>query len=166
MNAEWGTSAEDYMSGMQCCELAPGIFHIQFAHQLLMASTMLRLQERYECPCDGLRGRCFSVAEYKAWEHKVNRARGFTYYDTWPGFNVPGEVAREALHSEGLLPREQALKNVLRDALLLQTFYVIGTAPNDGDTLYHEVCHALYELNADYRADIEEYLTTVPTGVM
>jgi len=167
MNDNLGTSVEEYIKGMQCSQLAASIFHVQFDHQLLMASTMLRLQERYECPCAELRGRCFSLAEYKAWERKKYPVHGFTYYERWPGFNVPGTVVRAALQSSVLLPREEALKRVLGDAFSLDNFYVIGTATKDESaTLYHEVCHALYEVRPNYRADVDRYLATIDECMM
>merc|ERR1712032_27113 len=61
MNAVLETCEEDYAQGMRLRELAPGIFHVEFSHQLLMASTMVRIQERYECPGDSLRGRSFTL---------------------------------------------------------------------------------------------------------
>lgn len=165
INASRSTSADEYACGMRCRELAPAIWHVEFAHQLLMASTMLRLQERYECPCAELRGRGFTLAEYKAWERKSDPARGFTYYDRWPGFNVPGSIVLAGLEQEAsLVPREVALKSVLGNALSLTVFYVIGTtADHSGsESLYHEVCHAMYEVNAEYQIDVDEALFVIP----
>lgn len=166
MSAAWCAGIEDYEHCMTCCDLGQNIFHVQFAHQLVMASTMLRVQERYECPSDELRGRCFTVPEYKAWERKENPAQGFKYYDKWPGFNVPGSVVKAALQEDELLPREQALKQVLGDCLSLPNFYVIGTVAADSSSLYHEVCHAMYEVNAAYRADADAELSEIAEGPM
>merc|ERR1711972_1154073 len=88
------------------------------------------------------------------------------YYERWPGFNVPGSVVKAALQDEELLTRERALKAVLRDVLPLPNFYVIGTTGGDTSTLYHEVCHALYELNPAYRSDVDAELTTIAEGTM
>merc|ERR1711972_163029 len=157
---------EEYKQCLACHDLGQNIFHVEFAHQLVMASTMLRLQERYECPNSELRGRRFSMAEYKAWERQTDPALGFRYYERWPGFNVPGSVVKAALQDEELLTRERALKAVLRDVLPLPNFYVIGTTGGDTSTLYHEVCHALYELNPAYRSDVDAELTTISEGTM
>jgi len=166
-NFDLGTSIEEYKQCMVCSDLGQHIFHVQFAHQMVMASTMLRLQERYECPNDEMRGRCFSMAEYKAWERKNDPARGFKYYEHWPGFNVPGSVVKAALQEDELLPRDQALKQILGDSLSLPNFYVIGTTSGDSsDSLYHEVCHAMYELNAEYRADVDAELAQIAEGPM
>merc|ERR1739844_281145 len=100
MNADVGASVDEYKRCMVRCDLGQNIFHVEFAHQLLMASTMLRLQERYECPNDDLRGRCFTLTEYKAWEREKDPKHGFRYYNHWPGFNVPGSVVRTALQEE------------------------------------------------------------------
>jgi len=66
-----------------------------------------------------------------------------------------------------LLPREEALKRVLGDAFSLDNFYVIGTATKDESaTLYHEVCHALYDVRPNYRADVDRYLATIDECMM
>jgi len=162
MNAALGTPAEEYAGGMCCQELAPGIFHVEFGHQLLMASTMLRFQERYECPCDALRGRSFSLAEYRRWER--GSEEGFRYYDTWSGFNVPGGVVRAVLADGELLPRERALERVLAPALAEPRFYVIGTC--GPASLAHELSHGLYEMRDGYRTAVDRELAAVPERLL
>jgi hypothetical protein len=164
VNADFGTSAEGFQQCMECHHIGQNIFHV---FSSLLASTMLRLQERYECPNSELRGRCFSLAEYKAWERQNDPAHGFIYYERWPGFNVPGSIVKSALYEDNLSPCEQALKQALTDALSLPVFYVIATQSGDeSSSLYHEVCHAMYEVNAAYRADVDAELATIPHGPM
>lgn len=162
INFDFGSGAQDYAACMACTHLGQNIFHVEFTHQLVMASTMLRLQERYECPNAGLRGRCFSLVEYKSWERENNPQEGFTYYAHWPGFNVPGSVVRNALQECDLLPREQALKQLLGNVLSLPNFYLVGTLRGDTSTLYHEVCHAMFEVNTAYRCDVDSELAKIP----
>merc|ERR1711957_979032 len=53
------------------------------------------------------------------------------------------------------------------DAINLPNFYVIGTKKgDDSSALYHEVCHALYEVNEAYRADVDAELDTISEGPM
>merc|ERR1712113_703776 len=67
----------------------------------------------------------------------------------------------------GLSPREEALKEILGDALSLPSFYIIGTLTGDQDSsLYHELCHAMYEVNAAYRADVDAELATIAQRTM
>mmetsp|Transcript_68824 Transcript_68824/g.113916 ORF Transcript_68824/g.113916 Transcript_68824/m.113916 type:complete len:452 (-) Transcript_68824:72-1427(-) len=166
MNLDFGACVQDYAACMACSHLGQNIFLVEFTHQLVMASTMLRLQEHYECPNAELRGRCFSLNEYKSWEREHNPQQGFTYYATWPGFNVPGSVVREALQEGDLLPREQALKQLLGEALSLPNFYLVGTLRGDTSTLYHEVCHAMFEVNTAYRSDVDSELATIQGKLM
>jgi len=165
-----GPSSSNFAEGMRCEVLSSGIYHIKFTHQVLMASTMMRSQERYECPSADLRGRAFSVSEYKAWEREQNQVQGFRYYEHWPGFNVPGEVVRAVSCSDSLLPQEQALMDLLEHAgaFKCRNFYVIGTCDEDDDStcLYHEVCHALYEVDAKYREAVDAELDVIAEGLM
>merc|ERR1712048_1047069 len=39
-------------------------------------------------------------------------------------------------------------------------------AGDDLTTLYHEVCHAMYEVNAAYRADVDAELAEIAEGPM
>lgn len=162
MNTELGTTADQYLSGMECRELASGIFRVEFSHQLLMASTMLRFQERYECPDDALRGWSFTLAEYKSWER--GSAQGFKYYDTWSGFNVPCEIVRAVLRDERLLPRERALQHVIAPALAAERFYIIGTC--GPASLAHEFGHGMYEMFEHYQREVNAELAAIPIRLL
>merc|ERR1719433_1365219 len=130
---------------------------------------MLRFQERYECPNDALRGRSFSLDEYKAWAIGEEQS-GFSYYDHWSGFNVPGSIVQAVLAEEDkLMPRERALQQVLQPLAPASgsNFYVIGSCLQSGVySLPHEFSHGMYELNSRYRADVNRELARIPADLI
>lgn len=79
-------------------EIAPDVFHASFANRILAASTMMRIQESYESPCDAVRGApLHSLPDLKRVYRDLKPERGFTYYTDWPAFNIPGTVIENAI---------------------------------------------------------------------
>lgn len=76
---------------MNCKEILPHIFHVNFSSQEELASTFLRFQEHFESP--SFKGKIFSLDDYKRWyiKHSPNgqKTGEFTYYSDWSGFNIP-----------------------------------------------------------------------------
>lgn len=139
---------------MRATLLRPGVVHLTYATQRALCEAMVRLQEFYESPYDEVRNhevdlptlvRLYS-ADHGDW----------TYNTDWHGFNVPGDVVDAFFEKhESLLDDEECI----RDALTLlvgpdERYYVIATHADDADTstLAHELAHAYWYLDPNYRA--------------
>ena len=133
-------------------QIADRIHVVRFATQYALASSFLRIQEHYES--SRFRGRVFSLEKYMDWY--AERFGAFTYYEDWTGFNVPS-TALDMFYSgrfDPLLQKEQRL--LRRLAHVRKPFYVIGLfAERD---LRHELAHALFFLQRDYRRDVRAAL--------
>lgn len=172
LSSSVGFDRDDYAKMMRVTEISSNIYHIEFGCQITAASTMLRYQERYECPSDLFRGHAFSLADYKLWAHEIHD-HGFTYYELWPAFNVPGRIVADVLVDDlsDLHPREEALAIVLRPALDRYTshqepFYLVATSRRSTRScLAHELAHALYELDTSYRDEINDILLSIPSAM-
>jgi hypothetical protein len=119
-----------------------------------MAFHFLRFQEHYESP--GFKGTIFTWAQYVAWYKK---ARGsFSYPWDWAGYNFPGHILRPFREGQfdPLTHREKALLLTL-EAVGDQD-YVIGTHEDFEDSLDHELAHAFWHLDPDYRSAVEAVL--------
>lgn len=138
---------------MQLVEIMPRIYHAACKDQGELAMTFLRFQEFYESP--RFRGKVFTREEFLAW----HATSGLDPYEEWDGFNVPGWVWRVFAHGsfDPLTPAEQSLVDQTRQ--IQEPFYVIGTAPDDTNTMNHELSHALYYLERDYREQVLNILT-------
>lgn len=152
----------DPLKRVRAVEVVPGVIHLKFPSQRLLASTMLRFQEHYESP--KYRGKAFSLDEFKAWYAAEQSKTGrFTYYKDWDGFNIPSRVLRRFRKGDfdPLDPKERAL--LARFADRKGRFYLIGTAAADADksVLRHEVAHGLWYTRPAYRRRAQALLRGV-----
>ena len=130
--------------------LSPQLFLLSFARRDTMCRAMLRFQEHYESP--KFRNKIFTLAEFKRWYPRSLGLKRFTYYSDWGGFNIPSSVLKPfyAGQFKALSPAEKRILNTFKDQR--GKFYVIATAAQGSlATLHHEVAHAIFYLDADYR---------------
>lgn len=141
-------------------EILPKIFHLEFEEIIDLTSTFLRFQEYYESP--EFRGKIFTLDEYKEWYIKI---RGiFSYYTDWGGFNIPSYILKPFLEGKfnPLTAREKQILDEFRDRT--EKYYIIGTyksSKHQKSTLKHEIAHALFYINREYRDAILEALKEV-----
>ena len=142
-------------------EVVPGVLHMKFPSQRLMASTMLRFQEHYESP--KYRNKVFTLDEFKKWYATLSKTKRFTYYKDWSGFNIPSRVLKRFQKGDfdPLDAKERAL--LARFSARKGRFYLIATAGKNGDaiTLRHEVAHGLWYTRPDYRRRAQALLKSV-----
>lgn len=131
-------------------EILKNIWLISFDTQEDLALTFLRFQEYYESP--RFKGQVFSLDDFKEW-YSSQHGGEFSYVDDWSGFNVPSWVMKPFIDGafDPLSDLEKALIGMLKDKR--DPFYLIGT--NDSlDALEHEICHALFYVDAAYRDSV------------
>jgi hypothetical protein len=134
--------------------IAPKVFHVHARNQEMLAMSFLRFQEYYESP--KFRKRLFTMKEFKKWYKK--KYGKFSYCKDWAGFNVPGWVFEtfRAGHFDPLNRRERNLLKALYR--VTADCYVIGTYKGNSQALDHELTHALYYVDPEYRAKVCEIL--------
>ena len=131
-----------------------GLYHVVFplrpgaVGEVDLAFHFLRFQEHYESP--GFKGTVFTWAQYVAWYKRV-RGR-FSYAWDWGGFNVPGHILTPFRQGtfDPLTRREKGLLQAL--TMVRPQDYVIGTLDEDPEALAHELAHAFWHLDPEYRA--------------
>lgn len=122
-----------------------------------------RVQEYYECPNSNFKGKTFDIWEYMKW-YSIEYKRGFTYTNDWGGFNIPMDVAIKC-YSELPAPQNEydnimaSILEKIDDVLYKndiehENAYIIGSGNDTADnkTFKHELCHALYYTNPEYKA--------------
>ncbi len=117
-----------------------------------MTLSLCRAQEFYEAGQNHIRGRYFS------WETFIDAFSDddgkISYFSFWSGFNLPGQVYLNFLSTfrGDLSEREARVRNAVFGVVDSATpFYIIGTLEDSSDTLKHELLHALYHVNPEYR---------------
>lgn len=139
-------------------EILPRVFHLDFPKQELAADTFLRFQEYYESP--KFHGKIFSLEEYKDWYIKEKGA--FTYVSDWPGFNIPSSALKPFYEGkfDPLSENEKEFLNIFKNEK--EPFYIIGTAKDNPPEYFdHEIAHALFHINKDYKKEVIDILMTL-----
>jgi hypothetical protein len=150
------------LSRVKVVEVIPGVLHMTFPSQHLMASTFVRFQEHYESP--KFRGKVFTRAEFDAWYNSRPRPGDVSYYKYWDGFNIPSRVLARFKKGDfdPLSSKEQAL--LARVAARKDPFYLIGTSGKGRGNPFvfrHEVAHGLWYTRPDYRRRAQALLRGV-----
>jgi len=146
---------------MRFKNIAPKIYWIDFDTQEELAMSFLRFQEHYESP--GFKDKIFTLGQYREW-YKTTRSHGeFSYAKDWDGFNVPGYAFKAFI--DGTFDPLTEQENKLLTAMALggidfdKDFYLVGTYSGEIDILEHEICHALYYVNSEYRNKMNELMS-------
>lgn len=138
-------------------EPLPGVMLLKFKTQYETCATFMRLQEFYESPFKEIRGKFFTLETFM--DLYAKKQGNFTYTCDWGGFNVPGHVIGEfyQLFGSDLLMKEEILFDRIwpDDGTGNPTpprgpYYVI--AMYDDECLDHELAHAMYYLDPEYKA--------------
>ena len=139
-----------------------GLYHLRFDDPARMALTMMRFQESYESP--EFRGRVFSREEFEQWY--AARKGSFTYAQDWgDGFNMPSSALVPFYEGkfDSLTADESSFLRYF-ETVKDEPFYLIATATSSANgTLDHEIAHALYFLNPDYKGAVDTILSRIDT---
>jgi hypothetical protein len=76
------------------------------------------------------------------------------YFNYWTGFNIPGHIFKSWFEQSAseLTKWESALGQVVSSKLdTTKPFYVIGGKKGDMEVIDHEIAHALFYMNTEYK---------------
>lgn len=126
------------------------IIHVNMETQYDLTSTFFRIQEFYESP--KFRGKYFEIMEYMDWYASTNNNE-FTYFKDWAGFNIPSTVFEKFfVKFKDLTFKEIKLYSHIQKYIKTKKYYIIGTyGENNIDTIKHELSHAFFYLNKEYK---------------
>jgi len=156
---------------MQVLTPFPGVIHIVYPYQTILAKAFMRMQEFYESGIPGFKGQHFTRDEFKkAYAEMMGTGVGyeeFTYYDDWGGFNIPGDVADKFMKVFTPDFMEEGLMEAIKQHAPLhdKPFYVIGTFESGGESIIdHELSHAFWHLDSEYRERMRGLVERLPRG--
>jgi hypothetical protein len=150
---------------MKLDKMTDGIYHIRGKDQYDITSIFLRIQEFYESPFRGIRGKHFTLEHYM--DLYAKEYGNFTYCQDWVGFNVPGNVVRRffKIFEEDLLDKEELLYQTIEEIVeSKKRFYLIGTY-QDGAVVDHELAHAFYYLDSEYKKTMKRIILSLPEKI-
>lgn len=145
-------------------QVNPGIFMISVKDRYNRAMLFCRVQEFYESPNTKFRGKPFSIWDYIEWYSRDNG--GFTYPFDWSGFNFPLEVAERCYQISSIENKyDEIFINIIQDIKSIvgdnKKSYIIGIDESQQSDYKHEMCHAFYYLNNNYKKEANRILSGI-----
>jgi len=127
-----------------------------------IALTFFRVQEYYESQNENLIGKKFTVFDFI--EQSMDKEGFIPYFYSWTGFNIPGHIFDEWYNLYKyieLTTYEVQLGHCVREnAPRDKPYYVIASLHKDKQTIDHEMAHALFYLNEEYKHIMEGLVST------
>jgi len=146
-------------------EVRPNIFAVVVPDDYDRTMLFCRVQEFYESDSDLFKEQDFSIWDYMKWYSEKNKGV-FTYTKDWEGFNLPFKVALNCcIGNDEKTPYDKVMQIILDEILLTDNpadAYIIGVKSDKGSTFKHELCHALYHSNKEYRSLADNLLNEMP----
>jgi hypothetical protein len=137
---------------MKITQPIPNTLLFEFNTQRELVMTMFRIQEFYESPFENIKNKYFTVEEFI--QTHMSDSGEIDYFNKWTGFNIPGHIIKNFffVFRFNLTKEEIRLKEEVEKKLdLSKPFYIIASLMEDKRVITHEVAHALYYLNKDYK---------------
>jgi hypothetical protein len=144
-------------------EVLPNIFAVIVKDRYDRAMLLCRAQEYYESPSPKFRGKQFSIWDYMKW-YDTKNGYGFSYGADWSGFNIPIWVAKECYNSLNKLetPYDKVMDQIIQKLNSHYNGYMIGAGNTSDETFQHEVCHALYHTDKNYKKQMDNLTEGLP----
>jgi hypothetical protein len=145
-------------------EVKPNVFAVIVKDKYDRAMLFCRAQEYYESPSPKFRGKNFSIWDYMKWYHEQYKF-GFSYGRDWTGFNIPLKTVSECYNK---LTKPESPYDKVMDEILNKLksesndCYLIGAKDIKGETFKHEVCHALYHTDKNYKKQMDALTHGLP----
>lgn len=138
-------------------EIKPNIFAVIVKDRYERAMLFSRVQEFYESPSQSFRDKKFSVWDYYRWYSKENLGC-FSYPNDFVGFNLPLIVAKKCYQINDVeTPYDLEMKKIVDDLYKNgERGYLIGVDSLKNSTFRHELAHALYYTNLEYKEEMDE----------
>lgn len=149
-------------------QVRPQIYLLETDSKYDIAMTFWRSQEFYESPNTNFRGKNFSLLEYMDWYAKTcSGIESFSYSNDYIGYNVPGEVIMKCYTvNEERTPYDKFMLSIVRDIFFDQDggkFYLIGAHKGDSKTINHELAHAFFYVDNEYREHTTQLVNDIPS---
>ena len=133
------------------------IYHIIFDSQFIVTSTLMKIQKFYESNIPKIRNHYFTL-ESLIHEYTLENGGNFNYFTKWSGFNFPKKnLSKFMIKFQGnISEKELAFINFLSDNIPenQDDYYIIATYRSED--VSHEIAHAAYYLDNDYRDKMDE----------
>jgi hypothetical protein len=127
-----------------------------------MALTMMRFAEFYESPLAIIKNKCFTYSDLL--EYYADDDGYFNYMNYYEGYNIPVDIMFKFASKffKQMTDREQ---DVLIAVGNTKCKYLIATLEGDTNTLDHELSHARWSLQPEYKKEMLGIIHSLPQDI-
>jgi len=142
-------------------QIKPNIYHVSYDNKDDMHNACVRIFATYET--EEFKDKIFTEKEFREWFNKIY---GSDFNDSWSGFNFSSKVIKPFIGGDfdPLNPDEKELidlfRNINGEYSIIATY---STYKYIHETLPHEIAHALWEFNSEYKDEIRKILNQYNT---
>lgn len=150
-------------------EVRQKIFILSFDNFYDLGMHFIRYQEYYESPNPIFKGNTFSLIEYMEWYSKSYGTGSFTYPAEWTGFNVPGWVMHDVFKKG--IPDINKYDLFMKKIFTVmkkkygKDFYLIGIKDGEENTYKHELAHAMWTIEPEYKKIMSSLVNELPKNI-
>ena len=148
-------------------QVKPNIFSVTLPHPYHLPLLFCRVQEFYESPNEDFRGKSFSIWDYMEWYSEFRGS--FTYPADWSGFNIPFDVLEECISVSKIeTPYDSEMLSIYESIKSMKSegkAYIIGIENNQGRTFDHEVCHAMFCIDEEYKQKALAFVRSIDAEI-
>jgi hypothetical protein len=129
---------------------------LEFNTQKDLALAFCRVEEYYEGN-PKVNGKYLSFVDFI--DAFMTDEGKLDYFHYWTGFNIPGDIFMK--WSQNNMSDKTYWEIALADAVykkidFTKPFYIIGGKKGDMEVIDHEIAHALYYMNEDYKNEMSD----------
>lgn len=142
----------------------------EFPNRKELTRTMGRLGEFYESAHKHIRNKYFDMEQFL--DTFMDDDGNISYFNDWSGYNIPGDMVVNFVHmfdTMSMSNREIELIDEIDEIIWTSgdefctqfsdgDFYLIAYMKGDTPTIDHEICHAAYYLNKDYKTQVNKLI--------
>lgn len=151
--------------------LKPNIYCVAIKDCYDRAMLFSRYQEFYESPIKGIRNKYFTLEGLMKRYRDHYQKDAFTYPEDWAGYNIPSYALYGAIDKFGE-KRLTEYDDIMREIVFFcekdlktyskeKTFYLLGSDNFSSDLMDHEMAHALYYTNPEYKKNCQKLISKI-----
>jgi hypothetical protein len=154
-------------------EVAPHIYCVAVEDAYDRAMLFSRYQEFYESPIKGIRNRFFTLEGLMKRYRDHYKKETFTYPEDWDGYNIPSYSLEKAIEKFGdkyMTEYDEIMQHIVSECETKSyslnngskhNWYLIGTDNFKSRTMNHEMAHALYYTNPEYKRNCDALISKI-----
>ena len=164
---------KNYLVKGELKEVAPHIYCVAVEDAYDRAMLFSRYQEFYESPIKGIRNRFFTLEGLMKRYRDHYKKETFTYPEDWAGYNIPSYSLEKAIEKFGdkyMTEYDEIMQHIVSECETKSyslnngskhNWYLIGTDNFKSRTMNHEMAHALYYTNPEYKRNCDALISKI-----